>query len=169
MSKRMPQINPAQTTLAIEFPPAYGSEGSYVDLEVRAEELLAALVALGPRNQRLGFDTASNDRRYNRPIRERYRGALPAVQMGAADNVEKFEKEAKLSLWRATGYTALKSIKPRLATKGEVNGGARKMWRDFEHAYGHTSTRGARDRYKRQLSRTIKRFKDREEHLTEAA
>lgn len=150
------ETRPGQTALPIEPPVVYGSEGSYVGLETRAEHLLVALEALGRRNQRFGFDTASNDRSYNRPIRERYAGALPAVQLGAEDNAENFEEQAKRSLWRATGYIALRNARPRLATKGEINGGARKMWRDFEHAYGHTSTRKERDRYKRRLARTLK-------------
>ena len=146
--------------MPIEPPTAYGPEGSYVDLAERAEYLTAALMALGERNKRLGFDTASNDRSYNRPIRERYTGALRAVQMGAEDNVNEFEEEAKLNLWKATGYAALRTVKPRLATKGEINGGARKMWRDFEHTYGHTDTRKDRDRYKRQLGRTKRRIEN---------
>lgn len=160
MSRRAHGIHPAQAFLPIEPPVVYGPEGSHMDLTVRAERLLVALGALGQRNQRLGFDTASNDRSYNRPIRERYKGALLAVQMGAEDNVDNFDRQAKEALWHATGYTALKRTKPKLATKGEINGGARKMWRDFEHAYGHTATRKERDRYKRQLVRTLKRCEE---------
>ncbi len=153
-------INPDQIFFPIEPPAVYGPEGSYVHLEERAEHLLIALQALGQRNIRHGFDTASNDRSYNRPIRERYASALRAVQMGAEDNAEDFEDEVKRELWRATGYAALRTVRPRLATKGEINGGSRKMWRDFEHEYGHTSSRKHRDRYKRQLARTIQRFEE---------
>lgn len=161
------EIRPGQISLPIEPPAVYGSKGSYVDLAERAEHLLDALQAIGPRNKRFGFDTASNDRSYNRPIKERYTGALEAIQMGAKDNAENFEEQAKQEFWQATGYIALRKTKPRLATKGEINGGGRKMWRDFEHEYGHTSTRKQRDRYKRQLAKTIRRFQD--QPLQEAA
>lgn len=167
MSKRTHEVRPGQLAMPIEPPIAYGVEGSYVDLEIRSEHLLVALGAVGRRNQRHGFDTASNDRSYNRPIRELYEGALPAVQMGAEDNAENFMDQAKKALWHATGYIALRRAKPRLATKGEIDGGGRKMWRDFEHAYGHTNTRKERDRYKRQLARTIRRCRD--TRLQEAA
>jgi len=143
--------------MPIEPPAVYGPPGSFVSLEERAEHLLGALDAIGQMNQRLGFDTASNAKHYNRPIRERYQGALPAVQMGARDNEVRFFDEVRQKFWQATGYIALRSIKPRLASRKAIDSGARKMWRDFTAEYGHTSRRQERNHYKRQLTHTVKR------------
>jgi hypothetical protein len=158
MAKR-PQIHPEQIFMPLEPPTIYGSPGSYVSLEDRAEHLQDALAAIGRMNQRLGFDTASNAKQYNRPIRERYRGALPAVQLGARDNEMKFFEEVRRSFWQSTGYIALRDSRPRLASRKEMDSGARKMWRDFCAEYGHTANREKRDTYKRQLAHTVKRVR----------
>lgn len=158
MTKRL-EIRPGQTTLPIEPPVIYGPEGSYVDLAERAEYLIIALDAVSNRNQREpGFDVASNARQYNRPIKERYRGALPAIQMGAADNAKTFETETKKNLWKASGYTALRTVKPRLISNREINVRGKKMWKDFDATIGHSSHWSDRTRLRRQLVRTLVRI-----------
>ena len=160
MSRKRHEIHPAQASL-IELPVAYGDEGSYVDLVERAEHLIIALDAVSFRNQREpGFSVASNAKQYNRPIKERYGSALGAVQLGAADNAEAFEKEAKRQLWIASGYTALRHTKPRLASNREINARGKKMWRDFDATIGHTSHANDRSRLRRQLVKTLDRFSD---------
>jgi hypothetical protein len=153
------EVRPGQITFPIEPPVKIGPEGSYVDLSVRAEHLIDALDAIGQRNIRLGFDVAANATQYNRPIKERYRGALESVKMGAADNVERFEADAKQGLWRATGYIAMRSMKPRPISQAEINVRAKKMWWDFEHLYGHSEDgEKKRRKYRNQLEKTIERL-----------
>lgn len=157
MSKRL-EIRPGQTALPIEPPIVYGPEGSYVDLAERAEYLIIALDAVSERNRREpGFDVASKAKQYNRPIKERYRGALRAVQMGAADNAKEFETETKRNLWKASGYTALRTVKPRLISNSEINARGKKMWKDFDATIGHTSHWNDRTRLRRQLVSTLVR------------
>ncbi len=158
MTQKRLEIRPGQTSLPIDPPAIYGPEGSYVDLAERAEPLIIALDAVSERNKRLGFEVASNAKHYNRPIRERYRGALPAVQLGAIDNAEELESITKRHLWRAAGYTALRTVKPRLISNKEIDVRGIKMWRDFDATIGHSSHLGDRRALRRQLVKTLVRL-----------
>lgn len=133
-----------------------GPEFPTVDLAERAELLCEALGAFGLRNQRLGFDYASNTRQHDGPIWARYRGQTPKVQEGAQANSEKFLKDAKRAFWKATGTTAMRG--KGFGSDEELDAGGRKMWRDFTSKYEHTSKKPQRDKYIKRLKRTIKRI-----------
>lgn len=134
---------------------SYGPEGSYVDIATRAQLLGSSLLALGKRNQRLGFDVASHTKPYSSPIWGRYEDFTPIVIEGAQRNVENFLDVAKRDFWAATGFAALRKI-PGLGLKdGEIDARGRKMWRDFTHQYGDPKVRRQRDKYKRQLTKAI--------------
>lgn len=134
----------------------YGPEGSYVDIATRAQLLESSLLALGKRNQRLGFDVASHTKPYSSPIWGRYEDFTPVVIEGAQRNVENFLDVAKRDFWAATGFAALRDL-PGLGLKdGEIDARGRKMWREFTHRYGDPQVRAQRDKYKRQLKRAIK-------------
>lgn len=159
MPRKHHELHPAQASLPIEPPVVYNPEGTYMDLAERAENLIIALDAVSARNQREpGFAVASTARQYNRPIRERYGNALQAVQMGAADNAEAAETTTKKYLWRASGYTALRHVKPRLLNKREIDARGRKMWGDFNATIGHTSHVKDRAKLRNQLIKTLDRF-----------
>jgi hypothetical protein len=145
--------DPAEKLLGHQDPSSviYSEPGSYVDLAGRAQFLSAALSAFGKRNQRLGFDLASNSRQYSSPIWGRYRSRTPTVQEGAQVNAEDFLDQAKQNFWRATGYQALKST--NLAPNKEINASASKMWMRFAVQYADPEKRQKRDTYKRQLKR----------------
>ncbi len=135
----------------------YGEPGTYVDLTERADHLVSALSAFGKRNQRLGFDVASNTRQYNAPIWARYRKEVPKVQEGAQANTERFLVEAKRDFWRATGYSAMRGSS--LVPDEEIDAGGRKMWRQFSTQYGDPDKRQQRDDYKATLNRYAKTAK----------
>lgn len=132
----------------------YGPPGSYVDLRLRAEFLSEALRNIGLRNQRLGFDVASNTRQYDAPIWARYRSRVPRVQEGASANVDRFGQKAKEAFWAATGYSALREA--GIAPREEIDAGARKMWRKFTDKYEAAGKSEKRHDYERQLKRYTK-------------
>ncbi len=146
--------DPAEKLLGQKEPAVvYGPPGSYVDLSERAQQLKNALANFGLRNQRLGFDLASNSRQYKAPIWSRYAEGTPIVQEGANANGERFLQAAKVDFWQATGYAALRDT--RLASKQEIDAGSRKMWREFSTRYGAPENRVKRDKYKQLLGRSI--------------
>lgn len=140
-----------------DYEVVYGPPGTYVDVQVRAEHLTDALSAFAKRNQRLGFDLASNTRKYDAPIWARYREFVPRVQDGAERNVDKFLEASKKSFWQATGYAALRNTD--LAPRKELDAAARKMWREFSTQYGDPDKRKKRDRYKSTLRRAMRTSK----------
>jgi hypothetical protein len=159
MQKKAPEINPSQQLLFVhpeELEPAivYGPPESYVGLEFRSEHLNNALLAFGKRNQRLGFDYASNARPHERSIWSRYARQTPQVQEGARANVDRFTEEGKREFWKATGYSALRSA--GLAPNHEIDAGAKKEWRDFSTRLADTHNRKERDQYKRKLHKIAK-------------
>lgn len=157
MAQKRHEIHPAQTAMPIEPPTVYGSEGSYMCVAEHAENLIIALDQVSYRNQRdPGFEVASRARSYNRPIRERYNNALRAVQMGAKDNAREAERWTKEHLWRASGYTAMRHMEPRLIFDSEIDARGKKMWRDFDATIGHSSHAADRARLRRNLVKTLK-------------
>jgi hypothetical protein len=136
------------------YPVVYGKPGTFVDLSKRAELLTNALTALGFRNQRLGFDAASNTPQYQDPIYAMYHGRVPVVQQGARRNLLNYQDEAKWNFWKATGFNALQGA-------GLINNRYRgaqgsKMWREFLDDYNAPNKRQSRDHYKKTLARTVK-------------
>jgi hypothetical protein len=139
----------------------YGPEGSYVDIATRAQLLGSSLLALGRRNQRIGFDLASHTKPYSSPIWGKYEEFTPIVIEGAQRNVENFLDVAKRDFWAATGYTALRSLKNDELrglglTDENIDARGRKMWREFTRRYGDPQVRPQRDKYKERLKRAIK-------------
>lgn len=139
------------------YPVSYGPEGSYVDVTQRAELLHNSLLALGKRNQRLGFDVASHTKPYSSPIWGRYEEITPIVIEGAQRNVYNFLDVAKRDFWAATGFAALRGLsgKDRVINSAEIDARGRKMWRDYTHKYGDPKVRAHRDKCKRQLKKVI--------------
>lgn len=177
MARKTPEPNPLQgsvleqealldATLASLPTPTYeppkpaaafkGPEFPTVNLAERAELLCTALGAFGLRNQRLGFDYASNTRQHNGPIWGRYRAQTPKVQEGAQANSDRFLQEAKRAFWKATGTTAMRG--KGLGSDDQLDAGGRKMWRDFTSKYEHAEKRQNRDKYIKKLERTTKRI-----------
>lgn len=136
------------------YPVSYGPEGSYVNVGTRARLLEGSLVALGKRNQRLGFDVASHTRPYSSPIWGRYEDLTPVVIEGAQRNVYNFLDVAKRDFWAATGFAALRG--QGVISDTEIDARGRKMWRDFTHTYGDPKVRAQRDKYKKHLRSVIK-------------
>src|SRR3989344_9611111 len=143
------------------YPVHYGPEGSYVDITKRAELLHSSLLALGKRNQRLGFDVASHTKPHSSPIWGRYEDLTPVVVEGAQRNVENFLDVAKQDFWAATGFAALRG--QGVISNTEIDARGRKMWRDFTHKYGDPQVKARRDKYKRQLKKVVKNSKNPEE------
>ena len=131
-----------------------GPEGSYVNIGKRAALIESSLTALGKRNQRLGFDVASHTKPYSSPIWGRYEEITPIVIEGAQRNVYNFLDVAKRDFWSATGFAALRG--QGVISSAEIDARGSKMWRDFTHKYGDPKVRSQRDKYKRQLRKTIK-------------
>ena len=131
-----------------------GMPGPHVEIITRAGHLISALNNFGLRNQRLGFDTASNTRQYNGPIWERYRGLTPLVQDGAANNADMYLQRAKREFWKASGFAALREVK--FAPREELDAGARKEWRDFAGKHETPDKRKARQQLARKLKKSIK-------------
>jgi hypothetical protein len=150
----------------------YGDEGSYVDVKERAEKLLVALVSLSGRNQRDGLSVATYTDEYSGPIWERYRWGTEAVVDGAGKNRDIYHHQLRRSFWEATGFTALRGsriVKSGILPERQINPRAKKMWRDFNHAFGHPKKVGERNRYMRVLSKQINDSKKVKEVKTEAA
>lgn len=145
---------PAEVLMGQDYPIAYGPPGSYVNIHQRAIHLTAALTAFGFRNQRLGFDEASNDPEYKEPIWRRYGNKLGFVQAGADRNLDRYQQDAKVSFWKATGYGPLR----RLGTYSvrACNAQSRKMWREFYDDFNAPNKREARGEYKKLLKRSMK-------------
>jgi hypothetical protein len=140
------------------YPVTYGPEGSYTDVGIRAALLESSLLALGKRNQRLGFDVASRTKPYSKPIWGRYEELTPVVIEGAQRNVYDFLDVAKRDFWAATGFAALRALGPLdgLMKSDEIDARGRKMWRDFTHKYGDPHVRAQRDKYRKKLKQTIR-------------
>ena len=136
------------------YPVSYGPEGSHVSIGKRAELLESSLIALGKRNQRLGFNVASHTKPLSGPIWGRYEDITPVVIEGAQRNVYNFLDVAKRDFWAATGFAALRG--QGVISSAEIDARGSKMWRDFTHKYGDPQVRAQRDKYKKQLKRVIK-------------
>ena len=169
MSKRKPNLIEGQGALfgsegqptpeeSGSYPISYGTEGSYVGISKRAELLHSSLMALGKRNQRLGFDVASHTKPYSTPIWGRYEEITPLVIEGAQRNVYNFLDVAKRDFWAATGFAALRRLegRDRVMRSDEIDPRGRKMWRDFTHKYGDPQVRAQRDKYKKKLRKAIR-------------
>jgi hypothetical protein len=120
----------------------------------RASLLESSLLALGKRNQRLGFDVASHTKPHSTPIWGRYEELTPAVIEGAQRNVNNYLDVAKRDFWTATGFAALRPL--GLISDAEIDARGRKMWRDFTHRYGDPQVRTQRDKYKKKLKAAIR-------------
>jgi hypothetical protein len=136
----------------------YGPEGSYIEVGKRSALLESSLLALGKRNQRLGFDVASRTKPYSGPIWGRYEEITPIVIEGAQRNVYDFLDVAKKDFWAATGFAALRKLGSTegLMKSDEIDARGRKMWRDFTHKYGDPQVRTQRDNYRKQLKKAIR-------------
>lgn len=135
-------------------PVVYGESGSYVDVIERASHLDDALAAFGKRNQRIGFDLASNVRQYDAPIYARYRERVSMVREGTYKNTVLLMDEAKRSFWQATGFSALRGM--RLISNRAIDARGRKMWREFSSEYGNPSNRQQRDDYRAALKKSVR-------------
>jgi hypothetical protein len=139
------------------FPPIpTAEETEYPSVSVldRATHLTNALGAFGLRNQRLGFDTASNVGPYNRSIEARYGRHTPRVQEGAARNALKFLDDARHEFWAASGFVVMRKQAPE--SRNEINAAARKEWRDFNNRFSGPNDKKDRDRYISKLERSKK-------------
>ena len=179
-SRKPPEVNPSQGTLIHEatdtsfvvaetYPGdpkekllghsdkpvvVYGEPGSYVDVIDRATHLDIALAAFGKRNQRIGFDLASNVSQYDSPIYARYRSRTHSVREGTYKNTVVLMEEAKQNFWQATGYSALRGT--RLVSNRAIDARGRKMWREFSSEYGNPSNRMHRNEYRAALKKSVR-------------
>ncbi|HSX47804.1 MAG TPA: hypothetical protein VLF63_03445 [Patescibacteria group bacterium] len=129
-----------------------GPQGSYVDLDRRAAFIGGALTAFGKRNQRIGFDLASNYTPYRDSIEDKYKEKLPFVQSGASANVKSFAQQAQSDFEKGGGYEELKQT--YLFPTREIEAIKRDDWRRFTTKYSSPENRRQRDRYQRTLKRT---------------
>jgi hypothetical protein len=137
-----------------QFPPSFGEPGSYVDIAARAAGLDAAMLAMGRRNQRVGFEFATRSSQYRARIIERYGRAFNFVQEGAESNIGKLNEEAKQHFWRATGYSALRAN--GLMPKRELTASVRMEWLQFSGRYGSLGATERRHTYQKTLKRAIR-------------
>jgi hypothetical protein len=147
-----------QLVLGEQNPIVHGVEGSYMQVEKRAEFLVAALGAINQRNKRIGFRTASKVFPHKARIETFYGEELPLVQVGAQENAEMFHNVARRALWAATGFVPL--LASGLVTKEQVDGWGSKIGRDFAREYGFPKDVKARNKYKAQLQKVIQSSED---------
>jgi hypothetical protein len=130
--------------------------GPHVDIDQRAENLRASLLAMGKLNQRIGFGYAASTRPLSSEIWGRYQSNTPAVVEGARDKADEFAEEVRRKFWEATGYTALRGT--RFISEEGLRVSAQRDWRDFTHQFSHPDDRQKRDKYKRKLAQQIKQL-----------
>src|SRR3990167_6555722 len=136
----------------------YGRPGSYMKVTERAQYLIGALNAMSQRNIRDGLSVAAHTMPESLPIWATYQENTPTVLRGADRNRKNFEKELRYNFWRATGFAALRGV--GLMRESQINPRAQKMWKDFNHKYGHPSDVNNRNKYKRQLKKSLKNLEE---------
>jgi hypothetical protein len=141
-----------------DVPVQYGDKGSYVDVKERAEKLLVALVSLSGRNQRDGLSVAAYTDEHSSPIWARYKWVTETVVDGAGKNRDIYHGQLRRSFWEATGFTALKGsrmVRENILPARQINPRAKKMWRDFNQAFGHPQKVAERNKFKKVLAKQI--------------
>ena len=141
-----------------QYPITYGRPGSYVKVTERAQYLIGALNAMSQRNIRDGLSVAAYTMPDSRPIWKNYQENTQTMLRGAERNRKNFEKELRCNFWQATGFAALRGM--GLIRESQINPRAQKMWRDFNHRYGHPSDVKSRNKYKERLEKSLKSLEE---------
>lgn len=131
------------------WPEAYGKQGSYVNVQERAQLLITALGAFSARNSRMYFPYAAALAPHDKEIEDRYGEDLPNWLTGAKINKKGHERLAATSFWRATGLSAMRKsglIRPeQIDPLGEI------WWDDFEFFFKNKRRREDRNDYVERL------------------
>lgn len=126
---------------------AGGNIGPHSNIIERAERLITVMNNLASRNMLESFLYASRDRKYKKPIWERYLDGTSRIINNSASKVDRLDDEITFGLVALSGYDKVKGMS--LLTTGEVRTKIDKNDKDFEDLYGPPiRISGARNSYR---------------------